>query len=73
MSSWRAYPQNVSTLCRPFPANLTLRRIQFLRDAKEFMGTSFKIVSADPSEPSSPELLFSCLGAGYVNVNRSLA
>lgn len=50
-----------------------LYRIQFLRDVKDFFGTSFKIVSAEPSDPSSSELLYSCYGTGYVNVNRTLA
>ncbi|KAH7912228.1 RNA 3'-terminal phosphate cyclase/enolpyruvate transferase [Hygrophoropsis aurantiaca] len=51
----------------------SVRTIQFLRDIKSFFGISFKIVPAEPSEPSSTELLFSCYGAGYINVNRSLA
>ncbi|KAI0341833.1 18S rRNA biogenesis protein [Trametopsis cervina] len=52
---------------------LTPRTIQFLRDVKQTFGTSFKIVSSDPSDPASAELLLSCYGSGYVNVNRSLA
>ncbi|KIJ69265.1 hypothetical protein HYDPIDRAFT_172708 [Hydnomerulius pinastri MD-312] len=51
----------------------TPRTIQFLRDIKSFFGTSFKIVSANPSDPSCTELLYSCYGTGYVNVNRTLA
>ncbi|KAF7973404.1 hypothetical protein HWV62_15197 [Athelia sp. TMB] len=51
----------------------TLRTIQFLRDVKDFFGTSFKIVLADVSDSSSTELLYSCYGTGYVNVNRTLA
>ncbi|KZT26405.1 18S rRNA biogenesis protein [Neolentinus lepideus HHB14362 ss-1] len=51
----------------------TPRTIQFLRDVKEFFGTSFKIVPANPSEPTSGGLLFSCYGTGYMNINRSIA
>ncbi|TFK55090.1 18S rRNA biogenesis protein [Heliocybe sulcata] len=51
----------------------TPRTIQFLRDVREFFGTSFKIVPANPSEPTSGELLFSCYGSGYTNINRSAA
>jgi len=51
----------------------TPRTIQFLRDVKDFFGTSFKIVPADPSDPSSSGLVYSCYGTGYVNVNRTLA
>ncbi|KAG6874237.1 hypothetical protein C0995_003783 [Termitomyces sp. Mi166 len=45
-------------------------RIQFLRDVKQFFGTSFKIV---PAESGSNQLLYSCYGTGYVNANRALA
>jgi len=48
------------------------RTIQFLRDARDAFGTSFKIVPADMSGRSS-QLLYSCYGTGYVNTNRSLA
>jgi RNA 3'-terminal phosphate cyclase-like protein len=48
-------------------------RIQFLRDVKDIFGTFFNIVPADPSDPSNAELIYSCLGTGYVNVNRTLA
>jgi len=52
----------------------TPRTIQFLRDAQVFFGTSFKIVPAGASAEDSPsELLYSCFGTGYVNINRSLA
>jgi len=51
----------------------TARTIQFLRDVRDYFGTTFKIVSADPSDESSTELLYSCLGTGYTNINRSLA
>ncbi|KAF9246298.1 18S rRNA biogenesis protein [Melanogaster broomeanus] len=51
----------------------TARTIQFLRDIRSFFGTSFKIVSANPSDPSCKELLYSCYGTGYVNANRTLA
>ncbi|KAI0709487.1 18S rRNA biogenesis protein [Earliella scabrosa] len=51
----------------------TARTIQFLRDVKECFGTAFKIVPADATESSTPDLLYSCYGVGYVNANRSLA
>jgi len=51
----------------------TTRTIQFLRDVRDFFGTAFKIVPADPSDPASSDLLYSCYGIGYVNVNRTLA
>ncbi|KAH7889427.1 18S rRNA biogenesis protein, partial [Phlebopus sp. FC_14] len=51
----------------------TARTIQFLRDVRDFFGTSFKIVSANPSDQSCTQLLYSCYGIGHVNVNRTLA
>ncbi|TFK42399.1 RNA 3'-terminal phosphate cyclase/enolpyruvate transferase [Crucibulum laeve] len=51
----------------------TPRTIQFLRDVQSFFGTSFKIVSADTSDPECTHLLYSCYGTGYVNANRTLA
>ncbi|KAH9857107.1 18S rRNA biogenesis protein [Lenzites betulinus] len=51
----------------------TARTIQLLRDVKECFGTAFKIVPAEPTEPDSLDLIFSCYGIGYVNANRSLA
>ncbi|KAG6918142.1 hypothetical protein DXG01_016331 [Tephrocybe rancida] len=48
----------------------TPRTIQFLRDVKQFFGTSFKIV---PAESDSNQLLYSCYGTGYINANRALA
>ncbi|KIM87244.1 hypothetical protein PILCRDRAFT_305539 [Piloderma croceum F 1598] len=57
--------------CRMGPP--TLRTIQFLRDVKDFFGTSFKIVPAEPSDASSTELVYSCYGSGYDNVSRRLA
>ncbi|KAG2020137.1 RNA-3'-phosphate cyclase [Coprinopsis cinerea AmutBmut pab1-1] len=51
----------------------TPRTIQFLRDVKEFFATSFKIASADPSDPECKQLTYSCYGTGYVNANRTLA
>ncbi|KAF9075175.1 18S rRNA biogenesis protein [Rhodocollybia butyracea] len=47
--------------------------IQFLRDIRDFFGTSFKIVPADPTEPNATDLLYSCYGTGHVNANRDLA
>ncbi|EAU88839.2 RNA-3'-phosphate cyclase [Coprinopsis cinerea okayama7 len=43
----------------------TPRTIQFLRDVKEFFATSFKIASADPSDPECKQLTYSCYGTGY--------
>ncbi|THU88406.1 18S rRNA biogenesis protein [Dendrothele bispora CBS 962.96] len=57
--------------CRMGPP--TTRTIQFLRDVREFFGTSFKIVPAEPSKPDSLQLTYSCYGTGYVNSNRTLA
>lgn len=51
---------------------LTPRTIQFLRDIKYAFGTSFKITPADESNPTG-ELILSCYGTGFVNVNRSVA
>ena len=48
-------------------------RIQFLRDVREVFGVSFKIAKADAANPDSTDLIFSCLGIGYVNANRTLA
>ncbi|KAG6898336.1 hypothetical protein C0992_009011 [Termitomyces sp. T32_za158] len=59
--------EDVGRCCMSEP---TPRTIQFLRDVKEFFGTSFKIV---PAEPGSGQLLYSCYGTGYVNANRALA
>ncbi|KAG8217735.1 18S rRNA biogenesis protein [Butyriboletus roseoflavus] len=49
------------------------RTIQLLRNIKAFFGTSFKIVSAKPSDPSCTESFYSCYGIGHVNINRTLA
>ncbi|KAE9409578.1 18S rRNA biogenesis protein [Gymnopus androsaceus JB14] len=54
-------------------AEPTPRTIQFLRDVRDFFGTSFKIVSAEPGNSESTELLYSCYGTGHVNANRNLA
>ncbi|TFK76295.1 18S rRNA biogenesis protein [Pluteus cervinus] len=51
----------------------TTRTIQFLRDVKSFFGISFRVATADPSDPDCVQLLYSCYGTGYVNANRSLA
>ncbi|KAG6376358.1 RNA 3'-terminal phosphate cyclase/enolpyruvate transferase [Boletus reticuloceps] len=49
------------------------RTLQFLQDIKTFFGTSFKVVSANPADPSCKESFYSCYGVGYVNINRTLA
>ncbi|KAK2466770.1 hypothetical protein APHAL10511_001028 [Amanita phalloides] len=51
----------------------TSRTIQFLRDIKIFLGSSFKIVLADPENASYTQLLYSCYGTGYINANRTIA
>jgi RNA 3'-terminal phosphate cyclase-like protein len=51
----------------------TPRTIQFLRDTRAFLGTSFKIVPADPGNEDSGQLLYSCYGTGYINANRTIA
>ncbi|KAG5730924.1 putative RNA 3'-terminal phosphate cyclase-like protein [Termitomyces sp. T112] len=58
--------EDVGRCCMSEP---TPRTIQFLRDVKQFFGTSFKIV---PTESGSSQLLYSCYGTGYVNTNRAL-
>ncbi|CAG8628850.1 4509_t:CDS:2, partial [Acaulospora colombiana] len=58
----------------PFP-NYSLTdttSIQFLRDLKDTFGTSFKINPVDEANAQS-ELLLSCYGTGFINVNRGLA
>jgi len=52
---------------------LTPKAVQTLRDLKEFFGVAFKVVPAEPSDPENEELLMSCFGSGYVNINRSVA
>lgn len=49
--------------------NLTLPvlSIQFLRDLREFFGTSFKIKAATGDVP---EYTLSCVGMGFQNVNK---
>ena len=45
----------------------------FPSTSREVFGVSFKIAKAEPSDVESTDLIFSCLGIGYVNVNRTLA
>ncbi|KAF8581498.1 18S rRNA biogenesis protein [Ramaria rubella] len=52
---------------------LTARTIQFLRDIRDFFGTSFKIVPAEPSDADNSELILSCYGIGFINVNKPVA
>ena len=47
--------------------------IQFLRDVRQFFGTSFKIAPAEPDDPECKQLVYSCYGTGYTNANRTLA
>ncbi|KZS87468.1 18S rRNA biogenesis protein [Sistotremastrum niveocremeum HHB9708] len=55
--------------------------VQTLRDIRDFFGTTFKIVpDTEPpsiddegSELTGPQLLLSCYGTGFINVNRSIA
>lgn len=59
---------------RTAPDCLCFCSIQFLRDVRDFFGTSFQIVSIeDPTNPNSADLLYSCYGTGHVNANRDLA
>ncbi|TRM62629.1 RNA 3'-terminal phosphate cyclase/enolpyruvate transferase [Schizophyllum amplum] len=51
----------------------TIQTIQFLRDVRQFFGTSFKISPAEPADPDCKQLVYSCYGSGYVNANRTLA
>ncbi|OWT38554.1 18S rRNA biogenesis protein RCL1 [Cryptococcus neoformans] len=48
--------------------SLTPYTVQFFRDMFAFFGTKYKI-----SEESSGEVLVSCIGIGYSNVNKSMA
>ncbi|KAF8643877.1 hypothetical protein AX16_008893 [Volvariella volvacea WC 439] len=57
--------------CRMPPP--TQRTVQFLRDVRDFFGTSFKIAATDSLDPENPQLLYSCYGTGYANANRTLA
>lgn len=51
---------------------LTSDSVQFLRDVKTVFGTSFKISAVDDDKADS-ELLLSCYGTGFINVNRTIA
>ncbi|KAL1669239.1 RNA 3'-terminal phosphate cyclase/enolpyruvate transferase [Schizophyllum commune] len=51
----------------------TVQTIHFLRDVRQFFGTSFKIAPADPEDPECKQLVYSCYGTGYINANRTLA
>lgn len=55
-------------------------RVQFLRDVLDFFGVKFKISPAprDEEEPENPnvgtgEVMVSCVGVGYSNVNKAMA
>ncbi|CAE6438477.1 unnamed protein product [Rhizoctonia solani] len=49
---------------------LTVKSVQFLRDIKQFFGTSFKVV---PAPDSDSELMLSCFGTGYINSNKAVS
>ena len=49
------------------------RTVQFLRDIRNFFGTTFKITPADSDGMLTSHLIFSCYGTGYVNVNRTIS
>lgn len=50
------------------------RSVQYLRDLLAFFGTQFKIVPAEVEEgETTGELIVSCVGVGYSNVNKSTA
>lgn len=44
--------------------------VQFLRDINTFFGVRFKIT---PAADEEQELVFSCVGVGYSNINKSVA
>lgn len=48
------------------------RTVQFLRDVRDFFGTTFKVVPADLDGVPDSHLIFSCYGTGYINVNRTI-
>lgn len=55
--------------------------VQFLRDIMAFFGVKFKITPVDaadadaegPKRNGTGEVLVSCVGIGYSNVNKSMA
>ena len=75
MQDERTDGENASTplsICYAF-TNFRPASMQFLRDIKTFFGIQFKIVPADRADETCPDLVYSCYGVGYVNVNRALA
>lgn len=51
-------------------------RIQYLRDLMAFFGVRFKIQPPKPTEdytPSPGEVVVSCVGVGFSNVNKAMA
>mmetsp|Transcript_27513 Transcript_27513/g.72338 ORF Transcript_27513/g.72338 Transcript_27513/m.72338 type:complete len:361 (-) Transcript_27513:36-1118(-) len=50
-------------------SGLTQYTIQYLRDIRTFMGTTFRI---KPDEPTGTTI-FSCIGSGYINVSKKAA
>jgi len=48
---------------------LHCRSIQLLRDLKQFFGITFKITP----DPTNSTVLLSCLGVGYMNMNKKIA
>jgi RNA 3'-terminal phosphate cyclase-like protein len=54
------------------------KSIQFLRDVLTFFGVKFKITPAPRDQPAeghsgTGEVLVSCVGIGYSNVNKAMA
>jgi len=47
---------------------LTEPSIQYLRDIKTYFGLTFKLAT----DPANQTVLLTCLGVGYVNVNKSI-
>lgn len=66
------------TVDRPFvsaclPESLT-RRIQYLRDLDAFFGVRFKVQPQKGNDDaSSGEVIMSCVGIGFSNVNKAMA
>ena len=57
-----------------------IQSIQFLRDLEAFLGVRFKLRSVTAGEtddhdngPSTDEVVVSCVGIGFSNVNKAMA
>ena len=53
--------------------DLTAHSVQYLRDLMAFFGVRFKIQPQKAEESSAGEVIVSCVGVGFSNVNKSMA